>query len=235
MLAIELVVQVGDQTHWREMPDDSHPQGKPKRGNTAKMNALMAGVREAIGSEIGWDRVISADLHTDESSPHVHIVFAPILDGKLQAKNWVGGPARCAQLREQIHAHVTKHLACEYTKGAPGGEPHDPEKAAGKSRSVGAGVVASLKNTIHQLEQQVQTLFSQLKGAEKRALRVKAENDDFTEKVAKRIEAMQAEIDRLTPKPSVVTPKGVSQKDEQASPALSGGPGRRPGPAGVRP
>lgn len=199
VLAIELVVQVGDQTQWRELPDEACPQGKPKRGNTARMNALMAGVREAISKEIGWDLVISADLHTDESSPHVHVVFAPISNGKLQAKNWVGGAVKCAQLRERIHAHVTKHLACEYTKGAPGGEPHDAEKAAGKSRAVNTGVVASLKATIQKLEQQVQTLFSQLKAEQRKAREVKAENDDFAEKAMKRMEALQAEIKRLSP------------------------------------
>lgn len=235
VFAVEVVLQVGNQTDWRELPTSENPFGARKPGSTKKMNALMSGVKAAAIAEFGADRIISIEVHTDETSPHAHIVFAPILNGKLDAKNWVGGAARCAQLRAKLHDQVNKHIECSYTKGAPGGAPHDAQKGAGKPRSPNAGQVASLKSTIEKLEQQVQTLFSQLKGAEKRALRVKAENDDFTEKVAKRIEAMQAEIHRLTPKSSVVTPRGVSQKDDQAAPGPSGGPGRRPGPAGGRP
>ena len=240
VLAVELVIQVGNQTEWRQVPDTACPQGKPMRGNTARMNALIAGAKQAIAREIGWDRVISAEFHTDESSPHVQVVFAPMLDGKLQAKHWVGGAAKCAQLRERIHKHVSQFLPCEYTKGAPGGEPHDSNKAAGKPGAVMGGVVASLKATIEKLEQQVQSLFSQLKTEQKKALSVKAENDDFTLKAAKRMQAMQAEIDHLKPKTAVVKPdtlKGVIQRDDQEAlpPAPSGGPGRRPGPAGGRP
>lgn len=203
VLAVELVIQVGNQTEWRQVPDDACPQGKPMRGNSARMNALMAGVRQAIDREIGWDRVISAELHTDESSPHVQVVFAPVLDGKLQAKHWVGGAARCAQLRERIWKHVNQSLACEYTKGAPGGEPHDPGKAAGKPRAPGSDQVAR----IQQLEQQVQTLFSQLKTEQRKALKAKAELDEFTLQMAAKVKAMQAELDQLRPKPPTQQPR----------------------------
>jgi hypothetical protein len=157
----------------------------------------MAGVKAAVEAEIGWDRVISADLHTDESSPHVHIVFAPVLDNKLQAKHWVGGPSQCAQLRDKIHAQVTKHLVCDYTKGAVGGMPHDPQKAVGKSKAVDGMVF--LKAAIDKLQQQVQTLFSALKAEQKKALKAKAENDEFALKAMKQMEDMQAEIARLSP------------------------------------
>jgi outer membrane murein-binding lipoprotein Lpp len=194
VLAIEMSVQVGNQTEWRDLPDEACPQGKPQRGNTARMNALMVGVRQAIEHEIGWDRVISAELHTDESTPHVQLVFAPILDGKLQAKHWVGGADKCGQLRARIWTHVNQHIACTYTKGAPGGAPHDAEKGAGKSMTE----AASLKATIQKLEQQVQTLFSELKSAHKKALKVQAENNDFTLQVARRVQTLEAEIARLT-------------------------------------
>ncbi|WP_223954405.1 plasmid recombination protein, partial [Aeromonas caviae] len=34
------------------------------------------------------------DLHTDESSPHFHVVVTPIKDGKLQAKAWLDGASK---------------------------------------------------------------------------------------------------------------------------------------------
>lgn len=231
VLAIELVFQVGNQTDWREVPDREHPEGKPRRGNSARMNALIAGVNAAVASEIGWDRVISAELHTDESSPHLHVIFAPIQEGKLQQKHWVDGPKMCGQLRERLHAQVTKHLPCEYTKGAAGGEPHDPEKAAGKRTN--AGEVASLKTTIAMLEQQVQTLFSQLKAEQKKGLRERAEMDDFTDKAAKRIEALQAELTRLKPPAQAQARSAATQRSVDENNDASGGARRVASSPGV--
>lgn len=225
VLAIEISIQVGNQTDWRDLPDEACPEGRPKRGNTAKINALLAGARDALKAEIGAERIISAVLHMDESTPHVQVVFAPIMDGKLNAKHWVGGAAKCAQMRERMWAHINHHIPCSYTKGSPGGAPHEPNKAAGKPDAPG-GLMAALKSKIQQLEQQVQTLFSQLKAEHRKALKLKAENDDFTEKAMKRMQAMQADITRLTPK--VV----IQKDDQQALPAAPpGGAGRRPAPA----
>jgi hypothetical protein len=181
-----------------------------------------------VAAEFGWDRVISADLHTDESTPHLHVIFTPIHEGKLQSKRWVGGSARCAQLRERLYDQVTKHLACEYTKGEPGGAPHDPEKAAGKSRSVGAGVVASLKNTVQQLEQQVQTLFSRLKAEQQKGRAERADHDDIVEKAAKKMEALQAEIARLKPRPATTPPPPPEKRPVEPPRGSSGLPPMTP-------
>ena len=210
VLAVEIAVQVGNQTDWRETPTADFPEGKPMDGKSARMNALMAGVKEAIEKEIGWGRVVSAALHTDESTPHVHVVFVPITDqGKLQAKEWLGGVAKCAAFRRSIWKHVNAHSPCEYTQGNPGGQPHDPSKAAGKPRAPGADQVAR----IQQLEQQVQTLFSQLKAEQKKARDLKAEYDDFTLKTAARLKAQQAELEQLRPKPQ-------KQVQQPAKPAV---------------
>lgn len=235
VLAVELAIQVGKQGEWREIPDAACPEGKPMKGNSTRMNALIAGVRQAIEREIGWDRVISAELHTDESSPHVQVVFAPVLDGKLQAKHWVGGAARCAQFRERIWKAVNASLPCEYSKGAPGGEPHDPNKAAGKPGASNAEQAARIKH----LERENERLFSELKKAHRKNLDLKAEYDDFTLKVAAKLQAQKAELEQLRPKPQKTQEQAAkrpgSEIDDQATPAPSGGPGRRPGPAGGRP
>lgn len=149
--AIELVIQVGDQTEWREMPTSQHPHGKPKAGTRARMQALGMAARDAALAEFGEANIVGIDMHLDESSPHVHILVTPITpDGKLQAKHWLDGARRCAQLRERIHAHVTKRLPCTYTKGEPGGAPHDPQKAAGgaDARRPALGVIETAKEAL---------------------------------------------------------------------------------------
>jgi len=46
---------------------------------------------EFMKSEIGEDRIISAVVHMDESTPHMHLAFCPInKDGKLSAKSILG-------------------------------------------------------------------------------------------------------------------------------------------------
>lgn len=131
VLAVELVIQVGNQTDWRDMPTEQDPHGKRQAGSSKKLNSLIEGVKAAAFAEFGQDRILSIDLHTDESTPHAHIVFCPIVDGKLQAKKWLDGAASVVDLRARLHGHVNKHIECDYVRGAPGGAPHDPSKAAG--------------------------------------------------------------------------------------------------------
>lgn len=180
--AIELVLQVGDQTEWREMPTSQHPHGKPKAGTKARMRDLALAAREAAVAEFGEANVVGIDLHLDESSPHVHILVTPITpDGKLQAKRWLDGARKCAQLRERIHAHVTKRIPCTYTKGEPGGAPHDPQKAAGgadarrpalgvietaKEALVRSGEVKELKAEVSRTSSALQQAFSRIKRLE---------------------------------------------------------------------
>lgn len=180
--AIELVIQVGDQTEWREMPTSQHPHGKPKAGTKPLTVQLALAAREAAVAEFGEANVVGVDLHLDESSPHVHILVTPITpDGRLQAKHWLDGARKCAQLRERIHAHVTKRLPCTYTKGEPGGAPHDPQKAAGgadarrpalgvietaKEALVRSGEVRELKAEVGRTSSALQQAFSRIKRLE---------------------------------------------------------------------
>jgi hypothetical protein len=231
VLAVELIVQVGNQADWREMPTPEHPCGKRKPGAGPKLNALMAGAKAAALKEFGKERIVSISLHTDESTPHVHVVFVPIKDGKLQAKAWLNGAASCAKLRQQLHASVSSHIACTYTPGAPGGEPHDVSRAAGAingpkpkpgllERAVDAlGAVSEikgLKKALAAAEAQIQAGFSRLKRAEQiskeeRGLRVAAEERaaaaELREAKSRRnVEILQGEVEmlkiRLKPAPA---------------------------------
>lgn len=221
VFAVELVFQVGNQADWRDPPTPEHPCGKPKAGSSKRMNDLIAGVKAAALEEFGKERIISMALHTDESTPHVHVVFAPILDGKLNAKHWTGGALACAKLRERLHSTLTKYSPCEYTKGAKNGEAHDPLKAAGGPKSpLKNDENLTLKGVIQKLQNQVQTLFSQLKSEQKKAQKVKAENDDFAEKAMRKMQALEAEIAKLRPTPAPNPEKTRQEAENHARRAL---------------
>lgn len=130
--AIQFVIQLGNQTDWRDEPKPDFPEGRPI-DITDQMNSAAKGIRAWVEKEFGDENCVGIDLHTDESSPHFHVVVTPIRDGKLQAKSWLDGPSKVAALRKRAWQAVNAHIACEYKPGAAGGAPHDPGKAAGQA------------------------------------------------------------------------------------------------------
>jgi hypothetical protein len=181
VLAVEIVVQIGNQTDWRELPTAEHPEGKPKPGMKPLMKKLALAAKAAAVREFGEDNVIGVDLHLDESSPHVHIVATPIHDGRLQAKHWLNGASTCAKLRRRIHETINAAVPCTYTPGEAGGDPHDPSKAAGgpNARKPAPGItgaalealtrvgeVKGLKGEVRTLTAALQQAFSRVKRLE---------------------------------------------------------------------
>lgn len=163
VVAIEMVIQVGNQTDWRESPTKSNPFGKPK-GWLYPSTEMGKAVYDWAREEFGQQNLVSLELHTDESTPHYQLVVTPERDGKLQAKHWLDGPSAVAALRERCHKAVRRVCDCDYERGAPGGEPHDPSQAAGQRPAPGliSGLLAlkklesenkTLKKRVASLEQ----------------------------------------------------------------------------------
>ena len=226
VVAIELVLQVGNQTDWREFPTEEFPEGQRKPGASKRLSELIKGAKEAAFNEFGKERIVSIALHTDESTPHIHIVFVPIVNEKLQAKKWTNGPAACAFLLKKLHGHIEKFVDCTYTPGAAGGAPHDPSKRAGAvngpkpeptflekaaDKFSGTSLIKQLKASISELNQQIQVLFSKLKIAEKRAkveaelcekaIKKAQEMHELAKKQGLEIKGLQLKIEALQPKP----------------------------------
>lgn len=225
VVAIELIIQVGDQTDWREMPTPEHPHGRPRPGMTQILKELGKAAREAAEREFGAENIVGIDLHTDESSPHVHVVVTPIRDGKLQAKAWLDGHQKCAALRERIWEVVSARIDCDYERGAPGGQPHDVEKAAGGAKSrkprgmlaaakelvTQSAVVTALRSEVKALKQQLQMQFSRTKKLERDVdkakekaaeaeLRARA-SERYEKQSRERISQLEAKLEQLQPKP----------------------------------
>lgn len=193
VIAIEIVVQVGNQTDWREMPTAEHPEGKPKPGMKPLMKKLALAAKAAAVREFGEDNVIGVDLHLDESSPHVHIVATPITpDGKLQAKHWLNGQATCAKLRRRIHETINAAVPCTYTPGEVGGDPHDPSKAAGgpNARKPAPGITAAAMEAltrigeIKELKSEVKTLTTALQQSFSRMKRLELDLEQQRQRTA---------------------------------------------------
>ena len=147
--------------------------------------------------EFGDENCVGIDLHTDESSPHFHVVVTPIKDGKLQAKAWLDGASKVAALRKRAWQSVNAYIACEYKPGAAGGAPHDPRKAAGQvpapsilDKATGHAKAKRLERENAALQEEnarlKQALFSRQKGRYSADLLEKAKQAELTAENAQR-------------------------------------------------
>ena len=187
--AIQFVIQLGNQTDWREDPEPDFPEGRPL-DIADPINLAAKGIREWAAQEFGKDNIVGIDLHTDESSPHFHVVVTPIKDGKLQAKAWLDGASKVAALRKRAWQAVNAYIACEYKPGAAGGAPHDPRKAAGQvpapsilDKATGHAKAKRLERENAALQEEnarlKQALFSRQKGRYSADLLEKAEQAEL--------------------------------------------------------
>ncbi len=69
--------------------------------------------------KFGKQNIISAVVHMDEATPHMHLCFVPLTkDGRLSSKELIGGPKGLSTLQDQFYVHMhNKYL--DLTRGLP--------------------------------------------------------------------------------------------------------------------
>ena len=67
----------------------------------------------------GEENIISAVVHMDEKTPHMHICFVPITqDGRLSSKKIIGGPQGLVKLQDMFYEHMSVYFP-ELKRGIP--------------------------------------------------------------------------------------------------------------------
>jgi len=62
-----------------------------------------------MASKVGEKNIISAVVHMDEKTPHMHLSFCPITpDNRLSAKDILGNRAKLSQWQDEYHAYMVK-------------------------------------------------------------------------------------------------------------------------------
>ena len=62
---------------------------------------------EFFENEFGRENIISAVVHLDEKTPHMHLCFVPITkDGRLSSKEVIGGPNGLVRLQDRFYEHM---------------------------------------------------------------------------------------------------------------------------------
>ena len=89
---------------------------------------------EACGffeKQIGRENIVSAVVHMDEKTPHMHLVFVPITkDNRLCAKEIIGNRTRLIQWQDDFYAHMAVHYP-DLERGESAsrtGRQHDPTR-----------------------------------------------------------------------------------------------------------
>lgn len=60
-----------------------------------------------VGEIIGSDNIISSTLHMDEKTPHIHFLAMPLVNGKLNAREIIGGSKhRMRELQDDFYKKV---------------------------------------------------------------------------------------------------------------------------------
>ena len=69
--------------------------------------------------KFGKENIVSAVVHLDEATPHMHLCFVPITkDNRLSSKELIGGPQGLSKLQDEFYSHMQERFA-ELTRGTP--------------------------------------------------------------------------------------------------------------------
>ncbi|MBQ6895950.1 MAG: plasmid recombination protein [Oscillospiraceae bacterium] len=79
---------------------------------------------EFVKERYGIENIISAVVHLDEATPHMHFVFVPITkDNRLSSKDIMGGPKGMAKLQDDFHAYISEKYP-DLERGIPKAVSH---------------------------------------------------------------------------------------------------------------
>lgn len=70
------------------------------------------------------ENIISAVVHLDEATPHMHLCFVPITDkGRLSSKDIIGGPSGLVKWQDKFYEHMHERYP-DITRGTPAKVSH---------------------------------------------------------------------------------------------------------------
>jgi hypothetical protein len=62
-----------------------------------------------IEEKVSERNIVSAVIHMDEATPHLHLIFVPLTeDDRLSAKEIIGGPAGCRKWQDEFYQRMAK-------------------------------------------------------------------------------------------------------------------------------
>ena len=82
-----------------------------------------------FGDSFGKENIISAVVHLDEATPHMHLCFVPITKkGRLSSKEIIGGPKGLVNWQDKFYAYMHEKYP-DITRGTPARLTHRKQKS----------------------------------------------------------------------------------------------------------
>ena len=101
-------------------------------GHALDDRAYFIACAEWAGAAFGGaENVLSADIHRDEAMPHCHVLLLPLIDGRMDGSNLLGGKQKLMALQKDFHAAVASKF----------GLSKAPARLAGTAKHIGAKAV----------------------------------------------------------------------------------------------
>ncbi len=86
-------------------PAGIFPREKPQR----KRLRFFQMAADFLTHRVGRDNIVSAVVHMDERTPHMHLTFVPLTeDNRLSAKEILGNRASLSRWQDDFHAHMVE-------------------------------------------------------------------------------------------------------------------------------
>lgn len=145
----------------------------------------------------GKQNIVSAAVHYDEETPHLHVIVIPIVDGKLNSRAVIGGNAkRMSELQTLFHNDVgAKH---GLTRGKIGSKrKHNPIKNIDKAIDERKRQLTSLDTEYEIKLKRSETLSETISGLERDVISLDKEKERLESFMALSVDELRAKLHEL--------------------------------------
>ena len=79
-------------------------KGKPPK----EIQAFFQRAADFLIDRVGRENIVSAVVHMDEKTPHLHLTFVPLTENRLCAKEIIGNRANLTKWQDDFHAYMVE-------------------------------------------------------------------------------------------------------------------------------
>lgn len=86
----------------------------PPPGHRLDEGAFFAATLAWLGRRFGGiENVLSADVHRDQSNPHMHVLVLPLIEGRMIGSDAIGGPPQLKVFYREFHEQVAARFGLD--------------------------------------------------------------------------------------------------------------------------
>ena len=151
---------------------------------------------EFAAQRYGRENIIAATVHLDEATPHMHLDFVPLTpDGRLSAKDILGGRKEMQQLQDDFYSTVSIKLARDRTKQAEQTEQiaHERIQAANQAAAEAEKLAADQQQKAEKHQRKRKELKAKKQAEQAELVQLEQQKKDLQEEIERQETALQAE------------------------------------------